>query len=48
MAKQKLIDGLSINKDAKFEFYESVVLGKHHREPFPKEERSRVLQKFWD
>jgi hypothetical protein len=43
MVKHKLIDGLPINKDAKLEFYKSVVLGKHHREPFPKEGGSRVV-----
>jgi len=44
MAKQRLKDGLSINKDARLEFYKSVMLGKHHQEPFPNEGRSKVLK----
>jgi hypothetical protein len=36
------MDGLSINKDDELEFCESYVLGKQHRESFPKEGVSRA------
>ncbi len=34
--------GLSINKDEELEFCEGYVLGKQHKESFPKERGSRV------
>jgi hypothetical protein len=36
------MDGLSINKDEKLEFSEGYVLGKQHKESFPKEGGSKA------
>ncbi len=38
------MDGLSINKDDKLEFCEGYVLGKQHRESFPKEGVSKASE----
>jgi hypothetical protein len=37
LAKQDLVGGLSIKKDAKLKFCEGCMVGKQHREPFPKQ-----------
>jgi hypothetical protein len=44
IAKQKLIDALSINKDVELEFCESCALGKQHWELFPKEGGLKVAK----
>jgi hypothetical protein len=55
MVKYKIVDGLSINKDAKLEFCKGCTLGKQHRELFLKEGGSRatkilglVLRNIWE
>ncbi len=44
LTRQHIMDGLSINKDDELEFCEGYVLGKQHRESFPKEGVSRVSE----
>jgi hypothetical protein len=44
MVKHKIVDGLSINKDAELKFCKGYTLGKQHWELFPEKGRSRATK----